>query len=976
MESFVHLFKRQSWWLNALPLSLLLCWPARLAQATDQTFYNNDAVDYSALMIDATDFVNDAGGTFTANPGIQLNWLSSLYSGWHNTRNFTNYGDMDSTTGFRFDTQLASHVAAASFYNTANINCGNSFYSYFLNQYFLNGFYYGGYGGIYVSATNIINTGTITIGADGLGRFIGDNLDFTTGSLVMQNAFLNVLSQTNTSTIYATGQTGQNTNNWYPDQNLTAISAASSAPVNFFIYNSTPYFSIAPTTPSNVVVQMIFIQNTLTNVPYNIYLEDVGFGLGHATVEWVGAYRDPVSGLMASNYLYLNNAYVPGSSTNILRYTSPGIPSNFTFAQTATPQALGTPTPSSFPSLFGPNQPFPSGFAVSPNIYSYVNAQLIATTVGTNGLALTNLPGRFEITANKELNLSLATMSGMNYLLLKSPQNFDYDGQSQLAAPFADVYLGRTDGSLAVTNLLLPSTPFWNGNVQAWNTRWLYTNAITGMTFDYRLLLVSSQVTPSSSSYQQDFMLYSSNNIVISDTLNIFRSLSLNCTNLLLTTNGPGAFSEAGELNLLSPGMFWAASTPRLRCLTNNGAIRTVNSTVFGSAALPYLAFVNTGTVSNGNGSAIVSDDFETSGAFSAGGGSFSVKSLTATMTNGTISASGSFSSTSRDLVIGATTLAVGKSITLYATNVLTDTGVTNGNQWTLGSAYVGSGGGYVSAPGLVLPLKPASGDLLGTTIHSIAPVGTQTTHTWSGEDRGYSVLGFSNNAAIGQLLLDAEGPPPHTVFLFKGTAGAGVTNAIYVDNLQLFNQATNGTFTNNYNLTSLTFSNNLVIYYAQALLNGVSIAEKLNHGNNDHLRWVPAYAGHFSSTNLVYPPGVTNTVNTALAQSSDIDSDGDGIVNSEDATPFFVTSQLNFSVTVTNLPPLSARLQWVTIPLATNYLEFKTNLLSPVWLPLTNFVSPLPYPSGAASVGWFDPLTNGPHFYRVTVSPWLTYPF
>ena len=43
----------------------------------------------------------------------------------------------------------------------------------------------------------------------------------------------------------------------------------------------------------------------------------------------------------------------------------------------------------------------------------------------------------------------------------------------------------------------------------------------------------------------------------------------------------------------------------------------------------------------------------------------------------------------------------------------------------------------------------------------------------------------------------------------------------------------------------------------------------KLSHHNGNHLRWVPAYAGTFSSTNLVFPAGVTNTVNAAHSPKS-----------------------------------------------------------------------------------------------------------
>jgi len=164
------------------------------------------------------------------------------------------------------------------------------------------------------------------------------------------------------------------------------------------------------------------------------------------------------------------------------------------------------------------------------------------------------------------------------------------------------------------------------------------------------------------------------------------------------------------------------------------------------------------------------------------------------------------------------------------------------------------------------------------------------------------------------------------------------------------------------------------VIYYAQAVANGISLAHQLNHKNNDHLRWVSSYAGVYSSTNLVYPPGVTNTVNAALAQDSQIDSDGDGTPNGSDPTPFFVPTQMNFTMTLTNVPPKKVRLQWNSIPAATNSVLYKTNLLSVNWLTLTNFVSATNVPP---LTGW--PLTNTvfdtispiqQKYYRVRLDP------
>ena len=200
-------------------------------------------------------------------------------------------------------------------------------------------------------------------------------------------------------------------------------------------------------------------------------------------------------------------------------------------------------------------------------------------------------------------------------------------------------------------------------------------------------------------------------------------------------------------------------------------------------------------------------------------------------------------------------------------------------------------------------------------------------------------------------MIFDARGPAPHTAYAFNAV---GASNAIYVDNLVLLNSATN--FDSGGNVQAFSAFNNLVIYYAQAMDNGISVAEKLNHKNNNHLRWVPSYAGVFSSVYLVYPPGVTNIVNAALAGSPDLDSNGNGTPNVNDPAPIFEPGQINFVLTKTNLPPKAFRLQWDSIPASTNYVLYTTNLLTPPanWQTLTNFVSPATVPP---PTGW--PLTN-----------------
>lgn len=1138
MESLVRHRKAGSGWLQALPVGLLLLLLGSAGVRAQMNTFDvgsgvpadniNPLIDY-APFIDATNFANDTGSTFSWSLGSSGTWLGSLYQGWFYTLNFTNAGEMDSSTGFRFDTQIpnvSGHTEAVNFYNAGPINCGTSDNAVFLTQFVNNNsFSFGGYGGAYVLATNIFNSGTIAVGANGLAKFVGDDINFNRGAVVIQGSAFTGGSGANIS---ASGAVDASTNQWSPAGSLEPYNAygpLNKTPFELYLNNSTPYFNITTNgNGTNIVVQMVFLADTSVNVATNVYFGS--FGDDNANVEWVGSYTDPATGLPASRYLFLSD-YFGQINTNLLAFGDPGsgIPNNYSLSSSSTPPETNFLTLATNGFVTG----LLESANVTSNLYSYFDAQLTPTTVSTNGatgtIPLNQLPGRVELTAAKDLNLTLASVSGMNYLLLNSTNEFDTDGQSQFGSPYSDIYLGHTNGTMIITNLIQSSLPVWNGTIEAWTTEWFYTQTNGGVggtntvNYDFRVLLVSSQLNPATASSVEDFVLYSQDNVVISDVLNITRTFSLNCTNLLLTTNGPGngAASLEGELNLDSTAINWPASVPRLSCLTNNGAITyentvkfagtsnvvtvtpgtnavaatgtlsevagrtnvlvnnrvtigtniysfvtkltntipnqvkiapafdgtisnliaainhavgagtnyttnttanplvtagllntgthafvvtaiaagtagnsiastnsavTTNLTWNGHATLyggvnyaaavtnvspvqvPYLDFVNSGSIS-GLGATIWSDDFENYGYFNAGTGSFTVQSLTTAMTNGSVFAAGTFSVAADDLVIGGTSIQSGKSFTLAATNLLTDTGVTNGNVWLLGANY----SGYGNWTGLVLPVKPTYGDLLGTTITNLAVTNALMDITWAGEDRGAVNAGFSNNVAIGQLVFDAQSTAPHTGFYFSGT---GVSNAIYVDSLILTDQSTN--IDGGYNVNVFQFNTNLVIYYAQALLNGVSVAEKFDHKNNNHLRWVPTYAGYYSSTNLVYPPGVTNTVNAALAESADIDSDGDGTPNSTDPTPFLVPAQLNFTETITNVPPVSVQLQWQTVANGTNYVYYKTNLLSPGWLLLTNFISPFPYPSPPGYVSVFDPLTNAPHYYQVVVQPDLLY--
>jgi hypothetical protein len=228
----------------------------------------------------------------------------------------------------------------------------------------------------------------------------------------------------------------------------------------------------------------------------------------------------------------------------------------------------------------------------------------------------------------------------------------------------------------------------------------------------------------------------------------------------------------------------------------------------------------------------------------------------------------------------------------------------------------------------------------------------------------GASADGFQNNAAIGRLILTSDG---NGKFIFNG---ASTGNALYVDDLEFAGQATG--LDSNGNPLALTNSANLVIYYAQALSNGVSVAASLNHKNNDHLKWVSSYVGHFSYTNVVIN-GNTNYYNAALYS---------------DNTLFQFSTNFLISAKTVSQPSSGVQLTWSTLPRATNVVQYTTSLQPPAWSTLTNYntfyygagvavtnINPDGFASPQASSGpvtnvWvYDSFTNSAQrYYRVVI--------
>lgn len=591
MKSTEHIRRRTGGFKNFMKWPLLCGLLALLPGlqeilAADAVYQNDGVVNYPLYQssppdIDATNFINN--NTFVINFTAVSYPAYSVYE-TSDTANYTNNGLMVANTGFQFDNRfsipsITNRIWSANFYNQGTISCGSvdNVEDPYAGVLYL----FGIYPQCFVAATNIANPGNITVGQQGRIQLAGKNIDLTRTILQIEGTGAEA-----GATAGGVGTSGLNTNFWSPGFELTATTATSPLiQLGLFNYvilsltNSMAYIETNSSDPSNTIIRAVFIQDeSLPNVAYNVYLGNSGLigGDGTATIEWVGTYLDPASGNTISNYLYLNNNYIRSTSTNLFLFN--GVPDNFTFTSSDVPFDFGfAPTPEGFVDNIFP-------FTQVTNRYSYANAQLISSSVDTNSVvnhSITNLPGRVEISADSSLNLANAVISGMNYLSVQSSNQFEGSQGATIQTPYADINVGVTNGFLTVSNLISASIPNWSGSVQAWSTRWV--EAANGITNDYRVVIVRSQLTPQSPAAIQDLILHGTNSIVISDTFNIMRTFTADAENLTLTTNGlgTGATSFAGELNVGSPNIFWASALPNLRNLTNDGAIRLQNFAQF-----------------------------------------------------------------------------------------------------------------------------------------------------------------------------------------------------------------------------------------------------------------------------------------------------------------------------------------------------------------------------------------------------------
>ncbi|MEQ2006455.1 MAG: hypothetical protein ABMA26_06635 [Limisphaerales bacterium] len=533
----------------------------------------------------------------------------------------------------------------------------------------------------------------------------------------------------------------------------------------------------------------------------------------------------------------------------------------------------------------------------------------------------TNSPGRIDITAN-DLDIRQARIKADNLVSIHATNLVSSDAVI-IDAPFIQLFIANTNTTLTLTNFAATQVARPNGTLSFYSTTWTNLSTNAGIVFRYHVLMVdASQLSGITPVTLQEFNARGTN-VIINNALNIGRVIQIDSPAL--------TFSASSSLNLplLTSTNLASTNFPNLNYFTNLGAISVPYQCALGAdRATPIASFVNRG-IFTANNITIRATDYESTGTnFTrslvggvnvGGGGPISITADSAKFDGGTggaglLSAGGSILLAGNDLKIRGHQLFTAGTLILSPTNSLTDTGSSGTNRINC-------------ALGFSLTVKPVSGDLLGTTIYTTAPFNRDVPHVWAGNNVGPVAAGYTNNAALGRLLLDTSN---NAVSLNRlSFAGTGTNNALYVDYLEL-----SGTVTNDL-ASHLFIETNMTLYFANANLPVQSLDGQLG----GRLRWVKDYAGLNTGVDVRLPDGRTVKVNVAKLNSQVLDSDADGVVNASDLSPFDGII-MNSSVTFTNVPPLTAFVTWEAAAQTVYQVEVNTNLLAGTWQFLSNFTN------------------------------------
>lgn len=979
-----------------LSLSLLALIAGPMAGRAADSFWINSGSVTTPPQVNATNVVNNGTITISTTTPFETS----------NTQNYTNRGTMTGSVGWKFhhaSTGNGISKAAAVLHNhpqgvitaidgPASTVIGGPSTS----------------AKIIVSVTNLINEGRMEVDQRGLMTLNGTNVNLKRGGvqvlpLTGQGSAEDVagtiflpdvgiidnywgLGTNNINTAFILTQVLQaNTTNWQalsPNHGVQTVQGGGIAQV--LAYPAQTFVNVTNGLPglitltnnlgqptnfllvTNYVIQAAFVETSGTNVgararffpstlPTNVF-QTISVELS-ATVSNVVTMQDDTLTLylvdrMASE---TNSGFAANLNANPITYRpSPYLVSRlqpFEFFFGDGPNSVVV-TNLLYDARTFSNSIVSAGYAA----YGFTADRLAATQPAIIPASITNIPGRMEINAGS-LNLERTRFRSDGLVTVKG-KHLVSSTNANMDAFNLKFDLGSTNGTLRIQNLAKREVTRFGGGVQAWSAIWsnssqlIITNNFAPDTnvppnfvpapitntilYGFHVLIVDAgQVNLPTPVTTLDFIARATN-VFLADPLTITNQFFTDAQRF--TLEGPN-----GAMVLTNTAQNWAVvNSPNLRYFTNSGNLVVQNEAQFGFhptlAVAALNAFVNRSNIVAA-GINVRSAYFD-NGGFMDSGSTLAVDTTSGRMENGRSFTGGDLSVKASDFKFRNYTNESLGAIILTITNTLFDSGSTGPNRLVAGDGFH-----FLFANGTG---KPTSGDLLGTSLETAAPIFASIDHTWPGDDRGVSTAGFTNNLALGRLVLSV-GFDAEVVF-----AGAGTSNALYVDYLDFLGVDLAEVE------TALRAEPNIVIYFADSSLP----AEQLDGLLGGRLRWVKNYAGAYSSVDLLVN-GQVIKVNRALRQSLTIDSDGDGLANGFDASPFD-PAVLNLSVA--SAAPLTLSLNWTAAANTIYKLEYTTNH-GQAWQLLKNYTNNAPT-AVPASVLDAVPVGSPQRYYRVGYQP------
>jgi hypothetical protein len=563
---------------------------------------------------------------------------------------------------------------------------------------------------------------------------------------------------------------------------------------------------------------------------------------------------------------------------------------------------------------------------------------------------------------------------------------------TSIAAPYAQYDLGSTNGTMIYRGLNPVGQPNLTGIIKVFVTSWTNTaefpdpaaaaatsdpNAGTGTTTPvnlladthFRVMIIDADIDPLKTTGELVGLKLRATNLTTVDPI-LYQVPDVDA----IPTTYPDGFSGAssisgneqvapvtehwinqGSFELIGPLGVSSRTFPMLKTLSNSSDIlgERVVLGVGQTTALSYIT--NTGSIISSGYMGLGASVLHHAGRIEGGNViDLAVDSLVLAGTN-SIETGGGLNITAKNLdAIAGGAISTPNLITL---NVSDKFVAPAGNVLALAAA------------GVTLKGNATSNDLSGVSI-SVSAGRFQTAFVdWPGLNRGTEAAGFVNNSAIAALVLTIGEYGRADI----RASGSG-DRALYTKRLEL-----NGDFSQYINITNKTFDadglasalsidSNTRLYYSIVSVNGIELSGPVLDGAlGGRLRLVRISGANGGPISLAVGNGYVVEASWAVRYSVSLDSDGDGLVNALDATPFSGAVVTTKAIQIQGKPYLE--ISWDAAANTEYQILAQEPAVDSTWTGLSRMSNT----SGSSKVlKFYDPLDQGTgaKAYRILYKP------